>query len=241
MAPKITLYQFAGTDNLDSISPFCVKAHRMLRRKGLAYEVKNLVTPGAIRKVNPIGKLPVIDYDGQLLADSAHIARFLDEKHPDPPFFPKEEIPRARNTLLEDWADESLYFKVVYFRWMPAENIPRAKQVFRDALRLKFPLSAIVGLIFPRQIRAFVVNQGTGRKPYKMVAKELAEEMDALDALCAAGPFLLGNEPYLADIAIYAQLEAMTFGATPDAERIILDRPRLSAWLKRVDEATRGH
>ncbi len=240
MPPRIILYQFAGTSRLESVSPFCVKAHRMLRLKGLSYEVKNLLLPGAIRKVNPIGKLPAVAYDGSILVDSAHIARALEEKHPEPSLIPRDEFARARNTLLEDWADESLYFKALYFRWVSPENVPRAKQVFREAFRLPFPLGAIAELIFPRQIRSIVRTQGTGRKPYEMVAAELAEEMDALDALCATGPFLLGDSPRLADLAIHAQLQAMTFGATPDAERIIFGRPRLKAWFQRVDEATRG-
>jgi hypothetical protein len=47
----------------------------------------------------------------------------------------------------------------------------------------------------------------------------------ALDVLCAAGPFLLGQDLYLADITILSMLQAMTFGAAPDAEMIIHDRP----------------
>ena len=43
--PPITLYQFPGNARTESISPFCVKAHRILRLKGLPYQVKNLVTP----------------------------------------------------------------------------------------------------------------------------------------------------------------------------------------------------
>ncbi len=237
-SPKIILYQFPGPEKLQSISPFCVKVHRILARKGLAYEVKNLMSPMQVRKVNPIGKLPAIEYDGKLVTDSSHIARFLEDKHPDPPLYPKDEGLRARNTILEDWADEVLYFEAVYFRWVPEANMERAKAAARTAFKLPFPFSAIAMVMLPRQLRRFVANQGTGRKPYATVVEELAGQMDALDALCASGPFLLGGEPYLADIAIFSMLQAMTFGATPDAEKIIHDRPRLSAWMKRVDEAT---
>jgi glutathione S-transferase len=237
--PPITLYQFAGNARTESVSPFCVKAHRILRLKGLTYQVKNLITPGSIKKVNRIGKLPTLDYGGELIADSTHIARYLEAKHPDPPLFPKDEVARARNTILDDWAGETLYFKAVYFRWGAPDNVERSKALFRDIFKLPAPLAAIALRVVPRQLRKLVATQGVGRKPYAMVIEEFTREMDALDSLCAAGPYLVGGEPSLADIAIFSMLDSMRVGATPDAEKIIQDHPRVSAWLKRVDEATR--
>jgi glutathione S-transferase len=236
--PPITLYQFPGNARTESISPFCVKAHRILRLKGLPYQVKNLVTPGSIKKVNRIGKLPTLDYGGELIADSTHIARFLEAKHPDPPLFPKDEAARARNTILDDWAGETLYFKAVYFRWGAPQNVERSKQLAREIFKLPAPVSAIALVLVGRDLRKLVATQGTGRKPYAMVVQEFTQELDALDALCAAGPYLLGGEPSLADIAVFSMLDAMRVGATPDAEKIIQDHSRVSAWLKRVDEAT---
>jgi len=235
-SPEIVLYQFPGTDQLESISPFCLKTHRLLNRKRLAFTVKDLLLPRDVKKVNPIGKLPAISYDGRIVADSAHIARFLEVQIPDHPLFPKDEGLRARNVILEDWADESLYFMNIYFRWFNPENAERAK----DALvfKMKPPLATIARMLAPAGIRKMGRTQGIGRKSYDMVKAEFSELMDAADSLCAAGPFLLGSEPYLADIAIFGMLRGLTTGITPDAGMIIHSRPRLAAWLKRVDEAT---
>jgi glutathione S-transferase len=237
VGPAITIYQFSGTEKLESISPYCLKVHRLLNRKKLRFEVEDLLLPREIGKINPIGKLPAIRYDGQIVADSAHIARFLEAQHPDPPFFPKEEGLRARNAILEDWADEALYFSQMYFRWFPEENRRRTNQAL--FARTRFPLSLIGRLLAPGQVRKLAKTQGTGRKTYDMVRGEFSELMDALDALCAGNPFLLGADPYLADIAIFSFLRGLLAGLTPDAEGIILSRPRLAEWLKRVDGATR--
>ena len=234
--PDITLFQFPSTRSLESISPFCVKAHRMLNRKRLKFEVKDLLLSNDVKKINPIGKLPAIRYDGQIIADSAHIARFLEAQHPDPPLIPKDEGLRARNVILEDWADESLYYTSIYFRWFPPENAARAKEAFRNA---PFPLSVIVPMVVPGQIRKLAKAQGIGRKSYDMVRDEFGEQMDALDTMCSTSTFLLGAEPYLADIAIFSLLNGLSAGITPDAESIIHSRTRLAEWLKRVDEATR--
>lgn len=235
-APRITLFQFPGTDDLESVSPFCLKAHRILRRKGLAYETEDLFLPNEVRKVNPVGKLPAITYDGRTVGDSAHIARFLEARHPDPALFPKDEALRARNVILEDWADESLYFMNLYVRWFNPENAERCKRaIFAKA---PFPVSLIGPRVAPAAIRRVASAQGTGRKSADTVKAEFNELMAALDQLCAGDAFLLGSEPYLCDIAAFSMLRGLATGLTPDAEAIIASHARLAAWMKRVDEAT---
>lgn len=235
-APEITLYQFAGNEGLESISPFCLKAHRLLNRKGLAFTVHDLFLPNEVRKVNPIGKLPAITYNRRTVSDSAHIARFLEAQHPDPPLFPRDEILQARNTLLEDWADESLYFMSIYLRWFNPENAKRCKQAL--FAKAAFPVSLIGPLIAPAGIRKLANTQGIGRKSADMVKGEFIEILGALDRLCTADAFLLGPVPYLCDIAIFSMLRGLVTGLTPDAEAIISSHTHLADWMKRVDKAT---
>lgn len=48
------------------------------------------------RSVNPAALVPVLDCDGERLAQSAAIAEFLEEKHPSPPLLPSDPLGRAR-------------------------------------------------------------------------------------------------------------------------------------------------
>src|SRR4051812_49667917 len=43
-----------------------------------------------VEQVSGQGLVPVIEYDGQVVADSMEIVRFLEVRHPDPPLFPSD-------------------------------------------------------------------------------------------------------------------------------------------------------
>jgi glutathione S-transferase len=55
-------------------------------------------------KLNPYGKIPVIDDDGKILFESCIINEYLDEKYPNPPLMPKEPYARGRGRILVDYA-----------------------------------------------------------------------------------------------------------------------------------------
>ena len=79
----IRLHQFAT-------SPFCDKIRRVLHVKGEPYEVVEVPvseTP-SVRKLNPKGKLPVLEHDGRVVADSTDIAHYLEEAFPEPALVP---------------------------------------------------------------------------------------------------------------------------------------------------------
>ena len=49
------------------------------------------------------GLVPVIDWDGRVVADSMAIIRFLEEREPDPPLFPSDPARRAEMDIFIDW------------------------------------------------------------------------------------------------------------------------------------------
>ena len=55
-------------------------------------------------KLNPYGKVPVIDDDGHILFESCIINEYLDEKYADPPLMPKDPYLRGRGRVLIDYA-----------------------------------------------------------------------------------------------------------------------------------------
>jgi maleylacetoacetate isomerase len=73
-----------------------------LALKGLAYEQSavNLVTSEqtgeAYRRVNPQGRVPSLETDGETLIQSPAILEWLDETYPDPPLLPGDALARAR-------------------------------------------------------------------------------------------------------------------------------------------------
>ena len=61
----ITLYSFGPSNGLPEISPFVMKAEVLLKMAGLPFRTDT----GGFRKA-PKGKLPSIDDEGEIVADS---------------------------------------------------------------------------------------------------------------------------------------------------------------------------
>lgn len=227
----ITLHQF-------EISPFCDKVRRILHVKGVPYEIREiraLRSAVDVRRINRIGRVPVLEVDGQLIADSSEIARFLDERFPDPPLWPADPRERAQCHLLEDWADESLYFYEMTMRLQWRSNSARwARELMRADGRFG---EAIGPLLVPLLVAQRTKAQGVGRKPHELVLRELERHLDAIDTLLGEGDWLASGALTIADIAVAAQVTAIS-GAREG--RAALDgHPVTAAWLRRTNDATR--
>jgi glutathione S-transferase len=223
--PAIVLHQWP-------ISPFCGKVRRILEHKGLAYDVVdyNGLKARAARRLTPVGKLPVLDYDGERLADSSDIAVFLEAKHPAPAIFPADPVLRAQAHFWEDWADEALYWFEIYLRFMyPAAREQAATLLSAGRPRLERMLlaQAIKG-IYKKKVTA----QGLGRMTPAQVEARFLAHLDALETLLASRPWLVGDDRSIADIAVASQLAEIvrTSHLAPEVAR----RERVSAWLARL-------
>jgi glutathione S-transferase len=98
----IILYDAVPSSNSDRVKI-------ALHEKGLAYEriTLNLARKDqkrpAFLKLNPYGKVPVIDDGGRVLFESCIINEYLDEKYPAPPLMPKDPYRRGRGRVLIDY------------------------------------------------------------------------------------------------------------------------------------------
>ena len=226
----IVLYQY-------EISPFCDKVRRVLNWKRLPFETREVSMAGTVlglRKLNPIGKVPALDLDGEPLADSTHIARRLDERFPEPPLYPKEPRARALCHVLEDWADESLYFYEVELRFGDDAEAPRwVEQLTRQD---NAAMRVISRFAVPFSMRRVTTSQGTRRKPRDLLLRELRGHLDAVAECLDGAPWLLGPTLTMADIAVFAQLRAIR--TTERGSRLFEGAPAVVAWMERVDAAT---
>lgn len=99
----ITLYDAVPSSNSDRVKV-------ALHEKGLAYQrvTLNLAKKDQKRpeflKLNPYGKVPVIDDDGRILFESCIINEYLNEKYPNPALMPKDPYLRGRGRVLIDYA-----------------------------------------------------------------------------------------------------------------------------------------
>mgnify|MGYP001810240362 FL=1 len=227
----ITLWQF-------EVSPYCDKIRRLLRYKGQPFQIREVSIADAIaskhKAISPTGKLPALEIDGRVIIDSTDIAYALEQRFPDPPVIPKDPKAKALMHVIEDWADESLYFYEIAIRCGFPEN---AAQRGRDltAHDTGF-MKAILASQAPKAVMKIAQTQGIGRKDKATILSETERHLDAIAGLLGSNPWLVGDHLSLADLAVFAQVNCFRPDASVGA--MITARPGVDAWLTRVDEAT---
>jgi glutathione S-transferase len=92
------------------LSHYSEKVRWALDYKGIAHRRRVLGPDYLIRvwRATGQGKLPVLWLDGRAIADSTRIIAALEERHPEPPLYPRNTVARQRALALEDDLDETL-------------------------------------------------------------------------------------------------------------------------------------
>ncbi len=230
MGDVLVLHQF-------EFSPFCDKVRRVLHYKRRPYETREVPpteTLVRLRRLNPIGKVPVLEHDGNVISDSSEIVRYLDRVFPDPPIFPADPRDRALAHLIEDWADESLYFFELWLRFGVREN---AEEWSRRASHSEPPLiRRATERALPTVMRNVLRAQGLGRRSAEDVLAELERHLDAIETWLGDDEWLVGARLSVADVAAYSQLACA--GETDEGASVLSKNPRVLAWMERVNGAT---
>ncbi len=217
------------------ISPFCNKARRMLRFKGIDFDVVEY--PGfsatSAMKLSHAGKLPVLDVEGERIQDSSNIAAWLERTYPMPSLYPSAPSERAMALVWEEMADESLFWFELFFRFA---DEPEACAASVDLLCAGRPgiERALFGAIVPPMMKRRLRTQGLGRLEHDEVIARFAHHLDTLADALSAGDWLVGSEPSIADVAVVAQLSEIA--RTSPRRTMITERPGVVAWMARCDE-----
>lgn len=208
-----------------------MKVRAILEHKQINYET---LSPLAARgKLNRrgTGKVPAVEIDGAFITDSTDIAHALEQRFPDPPLFPSPDRERGLCHAIEEWADESLYFLGLYYRWFEADGRKPVAAVFGNSLKGRIIYRHYLKLIL-RQLK----GQGTLRKSPEHVSRDLGRNLDAAEQLLTPGPYVFGPTPYLCDFALWAQLKYLS--RTPVAAARIQERPTITRFIGSFNAAS---
>ena len=184
-----------------------------LAHKGL--EVESVVIDysdrSPVEEVSGQPLVPVMVEDGEVVVDSMEIVRHLDERYPQRPLYPSDQARRAELLVFVDWFNRV---------WKVPPNA----------------IEAELGAAAPDQGRIGELSAEMDR------ALELFEELlagrdylfgDFSAADCAAFPFLkyaLGRDPQDDEL----------FHRILDEHQSVEGRPRVEAWIRRVEERPRA-
>jgi len=214
------------------ISPYCRKVRKALRLKGIPYqsvEYNGMRAPQAAR-LSASRKLPVLEWDGQRLADSSLICEFLEQQVPAPPLYPANRRDAALARLLEDWADESLYYFEMHFR--AADPIAAAKATELLCAGRAAWERHVVGPVFRRGLNGRLKAHGFGGWSNDQIERWFFGHIDNVAAWLEGRQWLVGEAQSIADLAVSAQLEEMLRTSAMAAR--LLERPSVAAWLERT-------
>jgi len=97
------------------LSPFCRKVRLSLAEKRIEVELVEEryweQDPDFLRR-NPAAKVPVLKIDGKIMAESAAICEYLEEKYPDPSLMPRDPDARYEVRRLVAWFDDKFHHEV---------------------------------------------------------------------------------------------------------------------------------
>ncbi len=242
--PRLTLCEFATppVPNLESYSPFCVKVHRTLKVAGLPYTSRHEGDPSAYKALNPARQVPILlienDARQEVVSDSTRIVDRIERLSPER--FPvlSDPVERAEAALWEELADTALNGFLVASRWADDRNWERTKSAyFSDIPR------PVAFFVVPR-IRARVLGALYSRDVWRQGADacwaRFTAILDQLDARAPKTDFWVGEKLSRADVAIFAQLHSLRTELTVWQREQLALRRTLSAYLDRVDAATRS-
>ena len=171
-----------------------------------------------------LGTVPGLACDGKRVSTNHGIARFLEERHPDPPLFPADPAHRAAVEEAERWANEKLQMAARRVLGPAAARDPAGFARATGDGRMGYLLyrrELARRLIIPNiLVGVFAATAGRDRD----ILGELPELLDHVDALIADG-VIGGDQPNAADFMIAPSLALMLYRR--DIEGVFEGRPAL--------------
>jgi glutathione S-transferase len=149
----------------------------------------------------PKGKLPYIDDDGTIVADSTFIRFHIKKKYSfdfDRGLTPEQ---KACAWAAEKMCEEHLYFALVAERWCIDDNFAQGPAQFFRAVPM--PLRPAVQFMVRGRVRRTLQLQGFGRHSRSEQVALAIADINALATLLGDKPFLMGERPCGADAAIF--------------------------------------
>jgi glutathione S-transferase len=177
-----------------------MKVETYLRMAGLAYECPRR----ADVRTSPKGKMPFIDDEGTVVADSSFIIDHLKRKYGDPLDTHLDAGARATALAMQRLLEENTYWTVVYFRWIEEAGWKVTREAFFGWM--KPPLRWIVPAVARNIVRKELHGHGMGRHARDEIVAIGVKDLTAAAEFLGDRPFFMGAQPSSLDATAYAFL-----------------------------------
>ena len=174
------------------LSPFCRKVRLVLSEKKIDFELieeKYWEKRSDFLVLNPAGQVPVLQTENLILAESAAICEYINEKYPSPELLPLDYEYRAEVRRLMFWFDDKFYREVTH------------KLIYERITK------KIIGAGFPEA------------KNVKLGMHNIKFHIDYMSKLLEGRKWLAGNDMSLADFAAAAHISVLDYSCDVDWHR----------------------
>jgi glutathione S-transferase len=225
----IKLFQFSPAFGLPNASPFCMKLETYLRMVALPFE---LVYTGNVMQA-PKRKLPYIDDDGAVVADTTFIVEYLKRRYGDPLDAVLSASERAVATAFQRLFEENLYWALVHARWAEDAGWAQTREAFFGTMPT--PLRWFVPALARRGLLAELRGQGMGRHSAAEIHAIGCRDVTAIADFLADKPFMVGDQPTSLDATAHAFLANLLWAPVDSPiRRHAQTRPTLEAYCRRM-------
>jgi len=204
----LELYQF-------ELSQYSEKVRLILDYKELDYK-KIEVTPGVgqidLFRLSGQSKVPVLKDGETIITDSTDIAFYLDRKFPEKPIIPTDPVLRGQCLLIEEWADESIGLKGRKALIGALNQNPNFRTSILPTNTPDF-LKTLVGAVPSEMLDFLGTGVGFGGNEVKDAVQGLKQDLEALSLILQHRPYLVTDEPTLADLAVAGLSMTLKFPA----------------------------
>lgn len=207
------------------LSPFAEKIRLVLGLKGLSWRSVQIPVimpkPDLVALTGGYRRTPVLQIGADIYCDTALMTDVLEQRAPDPALFPAEHKGLAR--VLAQWADTTLFQTAMAYNFQPAG----AMSLFPD----------------PEQLKAFgadraAMRNNAPRMPAADATAAYKSYLRRVASMLEHQPFLLGDQPCIADFSVYHPLW-FTRHQVPELAGILESVPAVLSWMDRM--AAIGH
>ncbi len=201
----IKLFSFGPAFGLPDPSPFVTKINLYMKMTGVEFE--SISDVGNLRKA-PKAKLPYIDDEGEIIADSVFIIDHLKRKHVADLDDWLDERQAASAQLLGKSLDENLYWTVVHSRWIKDDVWPTIEKQFFSSL--PFPANKLVAKMARSATKKQIMGHGMGKHSDEEVHEIATRNLNSLSILLEDKPYFFGEQPCTFDVTAFAMVSSLT-------------------------------
>lgn len=211
------------TRGVPELSPFRLKLETYLKLANIPYKTDNKRQPSSK------GKIPWIEYNGEIIEDSQFCIKYLNEKFQvniDKNLTPEQvAIARAFQVMVE----ENTFWCLVLSRWTYEKKQP----VFNC-----LSLSGIILWLVQRHQFKQAYQHGLGRHDWDTIKIITKRDLNALSEFLGKKPYLMGDEIHEVDCSIFGLLAQFYWYQKGSYGQTLMHEcfPNLERYCERIKE-----